>query len=272
MIKDKIREFAKTLGIDKIGFSSNSVVALFPYYVKEESGNISMYARSIDYHIVGEEKLRELGGFLETLGATEILVHVDKGGLNDRKAAYDAGLGFVGKNGMLINEDYGSYFFIGQVVHDLGIEADMPLSQTCLSCGACLRYCPGGALNSKGFDIEKCLSEISQKKGELSDNEKNLLKANGLCWGCDVCQVVCPHNEELETTAMEEFMSDRVKSLCLEDVKNLSNREFKENFGKYAFSWRGKAPLERNLRILFEKKYPSPSFYDKNDISPKGRG
>ena len=233
-MKDKIREFAKTLGLEKIGFSSTSVVALLPYYVKGEMGNLSMYARSIDYHIVGEKKLSALAEFLRTLGATETIVHVDKGMLDDRKAAYDAGLGFYGKNGLLINEEYGSYFFIGQVVHDLNMEADVPLSRTCLSCGACLRYCPGGALNSKGFDVGRCLSEISQKKGELSDNEKKLLKGNGLCWGCDVCQTVCPHNEELETTAMPEFLEDRTVSLNPENVECLSNREFKEKFGKYA--------------------------------------
>lgn len=250
MIKDKIKEFAKTLGIEKIGFSSDSVVVLLPYYVSDETGNVSMYARGIDYHIVGEKKLRELSEFLKTLGATETLVHVDKGGFNDRKAAFDAGLGFYGKNGMLICEEYGSYFFIGQVIHNLTIEADRPVSQSCLSCGACLRYCPGGALNSKGFNIEKCLSEISQKKGELSESEAKLLKANGLCWGCDVCQIVCPHNEGIGTTAMIEFLNDRICMLTLENIEKLSNREFKEKFGEYAFSWRGKTPLERNLRIL----------------------
>lgn len=253
-MKDKIREFAKTLGIEKIGFSKDAVVALFPYYVKDETGNLSMYARCIDYHIVGEEKLSVLAEFIKTLGATKTLVHVDKGVLDDRKAAYDAGLGFYGKNGLLICEEYGSYFFIGQVVHDLDIEADVPLSRTCLSCGACLRYCPGGALNSKGFDVERCLSEISQKKGELSSSQTELLKKNGFCWGCDVCQAVCPHNEDLETTAMPEFMVDRKENLFLENVETLSNREFKEKFGKYAFSWRGKAPLERNLKVLFENE------------------
>lgn len=254
MMKERIREFAKTLGIEKIGFSKNAVVALFPYYVKGETGNVSMYARGIDYHSVGEEKLKKISDFLLTLGAKETLVHVDKGGLNDRKAAFEAGLGFFGKNGMLICEEYGSCFFIGQVVHDLTVEADEPIERNCLSCGACVRYCPGGALDGNGFRIEKCLSEISQKKGELTESEKALLKNNGLCWGCDVCQSVCPHNLGLETTAMAEFMTDRVAELRVEDVENLSNREFKEKYGKYAFSWRGKAPLERNLKVLFEKE------------------
>jgi len=269
-MKEKIRNFAKSIGIEKIGFSGNSVVALFPYFLEEETGNLSLYARCLDYHNVVGEKLEQIESFLKELGAKETLVHVDKGGLDDRKAAFDAGLGFYGKNGLLICEEYGSYFFIGQIVHDLNIEADAPLSRKCLSCGACLRYCPGGALSSKGFDPERCLSEISQRKGELSHQQEELIKKNGLCWGCDVCQAVCPHNEDIGTTAIPEFMIGRIRSLSLEDVEKLSNREFKEKYGKYAFSWRGKAPLERNLRLLFEKKYPSPSFFDENDTSPKG--
>ncbi len=249
-MKERIREFAKTLGINKIGFSKNSVVALFPYYVKGEQGNISMYARSIDYHTVGEEKLKMLSDFLVDLGATEVLVHVDKGGLDDRKAAFEAGLGFFGKNGMLINAEYGSYFFIGQVVHNLEIESDTPLEKNCFLCGACISRCPGRALSENGFEIEKCLSEISQRRGELTEDEKIMIKEKGLCWGCDVCQEVCPHNSGLETTAIPEFLTDRIRELKPEDVETLSNREFKEKYGKYAFSWRGKAVLQRNLKVL----------------------
>ena len=252
MMKEKIRGFAKTLGINKIGFSKNSVVALFPYYVKGESGNLSMYARSIDYHTVAREKLKKLSDFLVDLGATEVLVHVDNGVLDDRRAAFEAGLGFFGKNGMLICAEYGSYFFIGQVVHNLEIQSDMPLEKSCLSCGACIKNCPGKALNEDGFEIERCLSEISQRKGQLTEAEKRMMKQKGLCWGCDVCQEVCPHNSGIETTAIPEFLSHRITELKPEDVESLSNREFKEKYGEYAFSWRGKAPLERNLKVIFE--------------------
>ena len=254
MMKKKIREFVKNLGIEKIGFSEDAVVALFPYFVKGETGNVSMYARGMDYHTVCEEKLKKLANFLTDMGASETLVHVDKGHLDDRRAAFDAGLGFFGKNGMLICEEYGSYFFIGQVRHNLDIGADSPRSENCLSCDACLKNCPGGALSAEGFTIEKCLSEITQKKGELTETEKQMIRDKGFCWGCDVCQSVCPHNRELETTAMTEFMTDRVAELRTEDVDNLSNREFKEKYGKYAFSWRGKKTLERNLKVLSEKE------------------
>ena len=123
MIKAKITAAAREIGIPEIGFSRNTVVALFPYFVKGERGNLSLYARGIDYHTVAESLLKKLSEVLLSKGATETLVHVDKGTLDDRKAAYDAGLGFWGMNSMLISPKYGSYFFIGQIV-SVGIFID----------------------------------------------------------------------------------------------------------------------------------------------------
>ncbi len=254
MIKNKIREYAKTLGIEKLGFSKSSVVALFPYFVKGEEGNLSLYARGIDYHTVAEEKLKKIADMLTDCGASAVTVCVDKGEQNDRQTAFEAGLGFYGMNGMLICEDYGSYFFIGQVIHDLSIEADTPRERECLMCGRCERECPGKALRGGKVDAERCLSQITQKRGSLTTEEKQLIKSSKLCWGCDTCQRVCPHNSGLKTTAMAEFLQDRICSLEPSDIEGLSNNEFRKSYGKYAFSWRGKSPLARNLKILFSEE------------------
>jgi epoxyqueuosine reductase QueG len=253
MIKAEIIKAAKDLGIEQVGFAPGAVVALFPYFVKGEAGNISLYARGIDYHIVAEEKLKMLSMVLLQNGAERVDIHVDKGGLDDRKAAYEAGLGFLGMNGMLICDKYGSYFFIGQILHDLNIEPDIPDERGCLMCGRCERACPGKALAGGKVDISKCLSDITQRRGELTDDEKNLMKKTGVCWGCDVCQKVCPHNQGLETVAVPEFLEDRITSLSFADIDGLSNREFKEKYGRYAFSWRGKSVILRNLKILDEE-------------------
>ena len=250
MIKNRLSAVAKELGIPQIGFSKNAVVALFPYFVKGERGNLSLYARGLDYHTVAEELLKKLAKELAELGANEILIHVDKGGLDDRRAAYEAGLGFLGMNSMLISPKYGSYFFIGQIVHDIDIEPDLPMEMECISCGRCERECPGGAIKGGRVDESKCLSAISQKRGELNEAERELIVKNGLCWGCDVCQSVCPHNRGLETNALPEFLNERITSLSKCDIEGLSNKEFKEKYKKYAFSWRGKGVLLRNLDIL----------------------
>lgn len=250
MIKREILRLARENGMEKAGFADGVFVALFPYYVEGESGNISIYARGEDYHTVAMGKLEIIAKKMLELGASRAEIHVDKGSLNDRKAAFEAGLGFFGKNGMLICEEYGSYFFIGQIVNDLDIDRDYPMEKACLDCGECIKHCTGQALSENGFDIEKCVSHISQKKGELTVGEQLLIKKSGLCWGCDVCQMVCPHNRGLHTTAIPEFMQDRRTYLDVCDLENLSNKEFKEKFGQYAFSWRGKAVLLRNLEIL----------------------
>ena len=254
-LKKEISDFAEKSGIKVFGFSKNAFVALFPYYVKGESGNISMYARGRDYHKVAEEKLLPIANKFLELGAEYAEIYADKGGLDDRKAAFEAGLGFYGKNGMLICDEFGSYFFIGQVVHDLKIPADFPLNQTCKGCDTCIKMCTGGALSKNGFDIEKCVSHISQKKGELLQKEKKLIKKSQMCWGCDVCQQVCPHNKELLTTAIDEFKKNRIAYLKKENIENLSNRAFKSKYFDYAFSWRGVAPLKRNLDIFSEDDY-----------------
>lgn len=257
-VRDGIIAFAKSIGLEKVGFvraekGGTWIVALFPYYAAGEEGNISMYARGRDYHQVAEEKLKKICDFLERFTDYPCEIHVDKGTQDDRAAAYQAGLGFYGKNGMLICEEFGSYFFIGQIYTVLELPSDKPLQKTCMECGKCVRACVGGALHDGGFDIARCVSEISQRKGELNEEEAELLTRSGLCWGCDICQRVCPHNRDLPTTAMAEFLEDRICFLRLEDLSELSNREFLRRYRNYAFQWRGKVPLERNLKILGEK-------------------
>ncbi len=249
MIKQKILSFAAEQGIKKCGFSKDSFVALFPYHIENESGNISQYARGKDYHVVVEQKLRPIADKIIELGGIG-KIHIDNGLLNDRQAAYQAGLGFYGMNNMLICEEYGSYFFIGQIVHGLNIEPDGPVNRACLRCGKCIEECTGHALGENYFNIDKCQSNISQRKGKLSRSEEELILKSGLCWGCDRCQEVCPFNQGIKNTAIEEFMVDRICCLELKDLENLSNRQFKEKYGSYAFSWRGKNVLIRNLKLL----------------------
>lgn len=249
MMKKQILSMAARQGIEKCGFSKDAFVALFPYHIERETGNISRYARGKDYHVVAEKKLRPIAEKIIELGGIGE-IHIDNGLLNDRQAAYQAGLGFYGMNNMLICEEYGSYFFIGQIVHGLNVEPDEPLNTTCLRCGRCIEECTGQALGEEKFNIDKCLSNITQKKGELCEDEEALILKGGLCWGCDRCQEVCPFNQGIKNTAIEEFKTDRIVSLELKDLENLSNREFKEKYGSYAFSWRGKNVLIRNLKLF----------------------
>lgn len=248
MIKKKISDIAKKQGIEVFGYNSNAFVGLFPYYVKE-NGNISLYARSIDYHKVIKEKLMPIKECFESCGAKNVIIHCDNGEYNDRDAAFRAGLGFYGKNNLLINEKYGSYFFIGQVIHNLPIGKDCPVDTKCFECNKCLENCITGTLY-KSYNKYDCLSDITQRKGELAEEEKQFIINGGLCWGCDKCQMVCPYNEKLDNTAIPEFLDKRISSLSISDLENISEREFKRKYGDYAFAWRGGKVIKRNLDIL----------------------
>lgn len=252
-MKKKIIEYINSLGIEKCGIAYHNekcaIVCLFPYFTGLQGGNLSLYARSKDYHLIIKEKLLKICDYILSLSPdTTLSAFCDIGPEIDRHLAYNAGLGFYGKNTMLINPDLGSWFFIGYILCDLNLEPDAPISQSCIGCNKCIKSCVGNALSEK-FDISRCASHISQKKGELSKEESDILKKAGLVFGCDMCQIVCPHNK-ITPKPMKEFSENLIHSLSLEDIENLSNKEFLRKYKDHAFSWRGRNVLIRNLHLL----------------------
>lgn len=224
------------------------IVYLFPYFSDNMPHNISKYAHGLDYHAVIQKKLSPSAALLRENGFSAVIL-ADNSALNDRYLAFRAGLGFIGKNGFLINPVYGTYTFIGYILTDCPIEADTPMNISCNGCMKCIKACPGGALSDNHmFDADKCLSYITQKKGELTPSEQSLIHLSGCAWGCDICQDVCPHNIGISPTEFEEFSQNLIHTLKLDE--NLSNREFKKIYADRAFSWRGKKVIERNLKII----------------------
>lgn len=252
-MKNKIFDFIHSVGIEKCAVTSYdgkcAIVCLFPYFCGYEDGNLSLYARSFDYHLVIKEKLSEVCDFIKSLSPdASCEVFADIGPEIDRHLAYKSGLGFYGKNRMLINDDFGSYFFIGYILTDLNLPEDKPIEKSCIGCNRCVDACVGGALGD-GFCIDKCASHISQKKGDLTESEIAIIKKSNLVFGCDMCQRVCPHNN-ITPRPMIEFTKDRINYLRAEDIESLSNKEFLSKYKNRAFSWRGKNVLLRNINIL----------------------
>ena len=252
-MKNKIFDFIHSVGIEKCATTSYNgkcaIVCLFPYFCGYEDGNLSLYARSFDYHLVIKEKLSGVSDFIKTLVPdANCKIFADIGPEIDRHLAYKSGLGFYGKNRMLINDDFGSYFFIGYILTDLTLPEDAPLEKTCIDCNRCIEGCVGGALGEE-FCIDKCASHISQKKGDLTESEIAIIKKSNLIFGCDMCQKVCPHNN-ITPSPMKEFTENRINYLSAEDIENLSNKEFLSKYKNRAFSWRGKNVLLRNIDIL----------------------
>ncbi len=220
----------------------------FPYFCGRTEGNISLYARGEDYHKTVVARLRdECAALLEEYPENAFLPYADASPFPEVYAAVYAGLGVLGENGLLITPEYGSFVFIGVIATDLDAPGGEELKE-CEKCGKCVRACPFGALSEKGFCEDKCVSALTQKKGELEPFQKALIKNSPTVWGCDICQLACPHNEGILKTYIEEFSKDLITDLAKEDI-DMSNRAFKEKYGNRAFSWRGVKPLLRNFEI-----------------------
>jgi len=227
------------------GFEPKSTVAaVFPYLVeRQHDANLCRYAVVPDYHTVVGGYLRDAAHKLsEQYPGFHFRPFVDSSPVAEVYAAACAGLGVVGRNGLLITPRWGSYVFIGCIVTDLETDFAVCAQQDCLNCGACLRACPGKALGGDGLDKNRCLSAVTQRKGELTAAETQLMRENGLVWGCDGCQSVCPMNAHAEYTHIPEFLNGvRQKLLPADLTGDLSDR---------AFIWRGKNVLRRNLEIF----------------------
>lgn len=224
--------------------ATSVIVALFPYYLGEDaymSANVSRYAVVPDYH---EVVLNRLNTAIEQLKsefpAESFAAFTDNSPVPEVKAAACAGLGVVGENNLLINPDYGSWVFIGEIITTLQLE---PKKYTglhrCIGCGKCIAACPASILGKLEFDRSKCLSHITQSKGELTPQQAKLIKSTGCAWGCDICQLVCPMNDLAKITPIEEFKTDI--RLQVKPGDNIEGR---------AWAWRGRAVIERNLALL----------------------
>lgn len=237
--------------MDREDFEPKSIIIyLLPYY-SGETVNLSRYAASLDYHLAIKEinsGLSEL--LLKHFPTSHLRGYGDHSPINERHAALIGGLGISGDNGLIINEKYGSYVFVGDVVTDilpdeLGARAPLEIKR-CEGCGICKASCPTGILRGEGDD---CLSAITQRKGCLTDEEESLMREYNILWGCDECQRYCPHNLNPVKTPVAFFYKDRIPCLTKELLDSMSD----EDFDKRAFAWRKRKTIERNLEILAKK-------------------
>lgn len=221
------------------------IVMLFGYYVGEYTErNISRYAIVDDYHVVIRKKLENLAEKLRILyNEDQFIPFVDSSPVAEVRAAQLAGLGDIGMNGQLLNSVYGSYCFIGELVTTRNFPKAQKFSTgLCTHCGKCIAACPTGALQSDGFQKERCRSHITQKKGALTPWEQEQIRQGQFVWGCDRCTDACPINRRARRTTIKEFY---------EDIQPVVG---KDNAGKLcgtkAYGWRGENVLLRNLDII----------------------
>ena len=243
-----ISEFLPCRNRERIPENAQSViVCAFPYYTGEHPGaNVCKYAMVPDYHYVVRQILNQAAQELEAYFGGAFVGFSDVSAIPERECALASGLGFPGVNGLVIHPAYGTFFVIGELVTDCRFIFDSPLTQTCMECGACVNACPAGAISRQGVDYTHCLSEITQKKGELTLQEQELVRGNGLMWGCDCCQNCCPHNRNLPITYLEAFASDVEPVVTRENLNALCKTR--------AFGYKGKTLLKRNLELIGESE------------------
>ena len=229
----------------------SAIVCLFPYHVAHEGPtNLSRYTWATDYHLVVTDYLQRLIDKLKTTAPDALFsIHCDTTPLADRYMAYLAGLGFYGKNKCFINPTWGSYIVIGTVLTTLEFEPNTLMADTCVGCNRCITSCLGQCLNDTEFNYATCKSYLTQKKGDLTDDERAIIRKSPLLFGCDVCQEVCPHNKDLPTTPIIEFQSIE-PYVDVDELESMTNKEFKAKYGHRAFSWRGKKILIRNHEYI----------------------
>ena len=253
---------AKTYLLERAGIPSSGTAILFavPYVMTADAGeptrNLSLYAVPRDYH-----------GYMKELEAVVVpslrgdypdfafALFADHSPIMEVDAAARAGLGMLGMNGLLLTPEYGSFVFIGELMTDAdytavtgeavpAFPADPP---RCEGCGLCVKACPAGCGEGSR---DGCLSALTQKKGELTPEETAAIVKGGLVWGCDACQLACPHNRAVikdgRDTPVPYFREGR---LIRADAKALAAME-DAAFKARAYSWRGRAVILRNCALF----------------------
>lgn len=235
--------------------SVQSIIVLFVPYLTErhqKNGNISLYSMGEDYHIKVKNLCEKISRYLKdkNLG-TKFYIQSDVGTIDEKFLAYVCGLGIRGINSLIIHREYGSYGNIGIILTDGKMEEKITPAQDCSLCMKCLRACPSGAIvGDFSIDSQICVSYLTQKKEILSESEIKLVQKSGKVFGCDICQNICPFNQNV----IKIFNSDDIiNKLDINDIESLSARQFKKIYGNRSFAYRGKNVILRNLKIIGDK-------------------
>lgn len=240
---------------------AKSVISLaFNYFPAQtqsaDAPKIARYAYGRDYHKVLKKKMKALFERMqERFGEIQGRAFADSAPVLERKWAELSGLGWIGKNGLLLNKKAGSYFFLAEVITDLELEADGPLKDYCGTCTACIDACPTDAiLNHKTLDASKCISYLTI---ELKDAIPNSFRGQMENWvfGCDICQEVCPWNRFSKPHQEPEFdPHPDFAGMNRADWEEITEDVFQKLFGNSAVKRTGYSGLKRNIRFLMHAR------------------
>lgn len=249
--------FDKRLDPRLVVEGSKSVISLLlNYYPDKEqvsdSYKISKYAYGQDYHHVIKLKLRQLQEFIsEEIGEVNGRAFVDSAPVMDKAWAAKSGLGWIGKNSNLLTQQVGSFYFIAELIVDLELEYDTPVTDHCGTCTACLDACPTQAITEPYVvDGSKCISYFTI---ELKDSIPTEFSGKFEDWmfGCDICQDVCPWNKFSKSHSEPLFDAQpELLSMTKKDWEEITEEVFKKVFQKSAVKRTKFSGLSRNIDFL----------------------
>lgn len=249
--------FDKRLDPTKLVPGSKSVISLLLNYFPSElqtseSYKISKYAYGTDYHFVIKDKLKQLMDFIsEEIGDVHGRAFVDSAPVLDKAWAAKSGLGWIGKHSNLLTKQLGSFYFIAELIVELDLDYDAPVTDHCGSCTACIDACPTNAIVAdKVVDGSKCISYFTiELKNEIPTSQKGNFE--DWMFGCDICQDVCPwnrfsksHNEPLFNPNPEML------SMTKKDWEEITEAVFQKIFKNSAVKRTKFAGLKRNINFL----------------------
>jgi epoxyqueuosine reductase len=259
------REARRRLDTDAILNGAISIVCVAESYAGDEPGgdvgvarNIARYARGSDYHNHLRRRLRRLAAFVRTLApGTRARPMSDDAPVLERAWAARAGLGFVGKNGLIIAPGLGSFVLLGEVVTTLKLTADVPMSERCGSCSLCVDACPTGAFE-KPFvlDPRRCVSDLTiELRGEMPEGLRSGVGEH--LFGCDVCQDVCPYNRRQAESKPRYRPLERWSETSLEALIDLDDDRFAALASGSPLKRATRAGLARNaITVLANRRHP----------------
>lgn len=249
--------------------ASSAIVFLFDYrsikkemldnYPDAKIASYTMISNGEDYHFSLSDILNEIGQSIkQELNITDYKIALDVHPVLDRDLAYRAGLGWFGKNSMLINREYGSYFLIGSIILDQKINIfPKELSvDHCGTCRACIDACPTQAIDESHRTLvaNKCISTFTIEQFKNVPAPQYYENSNGEVFGCDICQDVCPWNKKTLLTILAQPLSNKLihffnrkLELIYSDLKKMSLSEFKNFFARSSFVRSGKKGLLKNF-------------------------
>lgn len=249
--------FDKRLDPTKLVEGSKSVISLLLNYFPSEQQNpesykISKYAYGTDYHFVIKDKLKSLLHFIqEEIGEVHGRAFVDSAPVLDKAWAARGGLGWIGKHSNLLTQQVGSFYFIAELIVDLELEYDTPVTDHCGTCTACIDACPTEAIvEPYVVDGSKCISYFTiELKNEIPEEFQG--KFDEWMFGCDVCQDVCPWNRFSKPHREPLFNPNpELLSFSKKDWEEITEDIFKKVFQKSAVKRTKLSGLKRNIDFL----------------------